>query len=392
MDYQPSAMKWLIVGAGAIGSLLGSKLARAGHDVTLVGRPDYVAAVRERGIGLEEAGRRVYANNVRAVAHVAEVAAGPFDSPSIRLRLLRTSPSIRLRLLRTSPSIRLRLLRTGLRTSPFDLIALTTKAYDTAAAAAQIQPLARQGIPLLIPQNGVGNEEIAARVLGEVTIFSAVITLAVETLEPGLVRLSTTRGGIGLAPTAPGQSVTRLANALQEAGFRVTLYPHHRAMKWSKLLLNILGNASSAILDLPPDRIFAHRRLFALERAAFCEARAVMHGLGLRPVNLPGYPVPLLAWGLCSLPLRLLQPIFQRMIVRGRGGKMPSLHLDIERGRKCSEVEFLNGAVVKEGQRLGMDVPANEALYSTLMGLVSEEVPWEAYRGRPERLLAAAGL
>jgi 2-dehydropantoate 2-reductase len=381
MDYQPSAMKWLIVGAGAIGSLLGSKLARAGHDVTLVGRPDYVATVRERGVGLEEAGRRVYTKNVRTVAHVAEVAAKPFDSPSIRLQLLRTSPSIRPRLLRT-----------GLRTSPFDLIALTTKAYDTAAAAAQVQPLVRQGIPLLIPQNGVGSEEIAARVLGEVTIFSAVITLAVETLEPGLVRLSTTRGGIGLAPTAPGQSVTRLAKALREAGFRVALYPHHRAMKWSKLLLNILGNATSAILDMPPDRIFAHRRLFALERAAFCEAKAVMHGLGLQPVNLPGYPVPLLAWGLCSLPLWLLQPIFQRMIARGRGGKMPSLYLDIERGRKDSEVEFLNGAVVKEAQGLGIDVPANRALYSTLVGIVGRQISWEEYRGRPERLLAAAGL
>ena len=145
-------------------------------------------------------------------------------------------------------------------------------------------------------------------------------------------------------------------------------------------------------VDLPPDLVFAHRRLFTLERSAFCEARAVMHALGLQAVNLPGYPVPLLAWGICSLPLWLLQPIFQRMIVRGRGGKMPSLHVDIERGRKSSEVEFLNGAVVKEAQGLGMEVPANEALYSTLTGLVSGEIPWEEYRGQPERLLAAAGL
>jgi len=343
-------MKVLIVGAGAIGSLLGNRLAQAGHEVTLVGRPGYVNAVRERGVGLDEAGRRVYVKSVRAVTHVAEVAA-----------------------------------------EPFDLIAFTMKAYDTAAATAQVQPLARQGIPILIPQNGVGSEEVVAQVLGEATILSAVITLAVETLEPGLVRLSTARGGIGLAPTTPGQSVSPLAEALREAGFKVALYPHHRAMKWSKLLLNILGNASSAILDLPPDLVFAHRRLFALERAAFCEARAVMHALGLRPVSLPGYPVPLLAWGICSLPIWLLRPIFQRTIVRGRGGKMPSLHLDMTRGRRRSEVEFLNGAVVRQARGLGMDVPANEALYSTLMGIVRGEIPWEGHRGRPERLLAAAG-
>ena len=352
-------MKLLIIGAGAIGSLVGNKLARTGHEVTLVGRPDYVAAVRERGLGLEQAGRRHYVKNVRAVTDVAEVAAEPFDK---------------------------------LRTSPFDLIALTMKAYGITTAAVQIQSLVRQGIPVLIPQNGVGSEEIAARALGEATIFSAAITLAVETLEPGLVRLSTTRGGIGLAPTTPGQSANHLAEAFREAGFKVTLYPHHRAMKWSKLLLNILGNASSAILDMPPDRVFAHRRLFALERAAFCEARDVMYALGLQPVDLPGYPVPLLAWGICSLPTWLLRPIFQRTIVRGRGDKMPSLHLDMVRGQKGSEVEFLNGAVVREAQRLGMEAPANGALYSTLMGIVSGEMDWDEYRGQPEHLLAAAGL
>ena len=369
-------MRSLIVGAGAIGSLVGNRLARAGHEVTLVGRPGYIDAVEKEGIGLEEKdGRRVYAKNVRAITHVAEVAA-----------------------------------------EPFDLIIFTMKAYDTAVAAAQVQPLARQGIPILVMQNGVGGEESVTQVLGEVTIFSAVITLATEVLEPGLVRLSTTRGGIGLATTtrlsgstprlssakseldkvspksAPRHSVDSLAEVFQEAGFKVAVYPQHRAMKWSKLLLNILGNASSAILGMSPDQIFAHRRLFTLERDAFCEARAVMRALGLQPVNLPGYPVPLLAWSICSLPDWLLRPIFQRIIVRGRGGKMPSLHLDMARGRKSSEVEFLNGAVVRYGQEVGLEVPVNSALYTVCMDIVKGEILWEEYRGQPERLLAAAGL
>lgn len=344
-------MRLLILGAGAIGSLVGSKLALAGHDVTLVGRPGYTEAVRERGLGLEQAGRRAFVKDVRAITHVEEV--------------------------------------TG---EPFDLVIFTMKAYDTAVAAVQVQPLARQGIPILVLQNGVGGEEIVAQRLGEVSILSAIITLVVETLEPGLVRLSTTRGGLGLAPTAPGHSVSSLAEAFQEAGFKVVTYPHYRAMKWSKLLLNVLGNASTAILDMLPDLVFAHRCLFALERAAFCEARAVMRALDLRPVSLPGYPVPLLTWGICSLPNWLLQPVFERTIVRGRGGKMPSLHLDVIRHRQRSEVEFLNGAVVKQARELGIKVPANEALYSTLMGIVRGEILWEEYRGQPEKLLAAANL
>jgi 2-dehydropantoate 2-reductase len=346
----------LIVGAGAIGSLVGSKLALAGHDVTLVGRPGYTEVVKKQGLGLEEAGQRNYVKNVQAVTRVAQVNA-----------------------------------------EFFDLIVFAMKAYDTAVAATQVRPLARQGIPILVMQNGVGGEESVTQALGEVTIFSAVITLVVEVLESGLVRLSTTRGGIGLAPTVrsdPSKSALchSLAEAFQRAGFNVAVYADHRAMKWSKLLLNILGNASPAILGMSPDLVFAQRRLFNLERTAFCEAMAVMRSLDLRLVSLPGYPVPLLAWAICSLPAWLMRPIFQRIIVQGRGGKMPSLYLDMVRHRKNSEVEFLNGAVVKQARELGMEVPVNEALFYTLMGIVRGEIPWESHRGQPGRLLAAAGL
>jgi 2-dehydropantoate 2-reductase len=341
----------LIVGAGAIGSLVGHRLARAGNEVTLVGRQPFVAAVRARGLGLEDSGRVTWAMNARAVTNVPGVA-----------------------------------------DEPFDLVVLTVKAYDTAEAAAQVEPMARRRIPIVVLQNGVGGEEEAVEVLGEATILSAVITLSVEVLEPGLVRLATTRGGIGLSPTALGQSVAELAEVFREAGFRLSVYRDYQAMKWSKLLLNIIANASPAILDMFPDQVFADRHLFALEQAAFREAVAVMRALGLWPVSLPGYPVPLFAWALCSLPAWLLRPIFQRVIVPGRGGKMPSLHIDLSKGKGKSEVEYLNGAVVRYAQELGLDAPVNRALHSVLMGIVKGEIPWEEYRGQPERLLTACSF
>jgi len=344
-------MRFLIVGAGAIGSLVGHRLARAGNVITLVGREGYVAAVQARGLGLEEGGRVTWVTDLRAVTRVEDVA-----------------------------------------DESFDMILFTMKAYDTAVAAEQVAPLARQGIPTLIIQNGVGGEEITAEVLGEAAILSAVITLSVEVLEPGLVRLATSRGGLGLAPTTPGQSVGELAEVLRRASFRTAIYPDHRAMKWSKLLLNIIANTSSAILDMSPDEVFADSRLFALERRAFCEAVMVMRALGLQPVSLPGYPVPLFAWAITSLPGFLLHPIFRRFIVQGRGAKMPSLHIDLSRGKGKSEVEYLNGAVVRHAQELGLDVPANRALHSILMGIVRGEIPWGEYRRRPERLLSIAGM
>ncbi|MEA3459216.1 MAG: 2-dehydropantoate 2-reductase [Chloroflexota bacterium] len=344
-------MRLLIVGVGAIGSLIGNRLARAGNEVTLVGRERHVKAIRRRGLGLDERGRVRWERSVQAVTSVEEVAD---DS--------------------------------------FDLIILAVKAYDTATAVSQVTPLTERGIPALLLQNGVGGEEVVAEVLGGATILSAVITLSVEVKEPGLVRLTTTRGGMSLAPTAPGQSVAEFARVFHRAGFRVATYPDYRAMKWSKLLLNIIGNASSAILDISSADVFADRRLFALERKAFREAVEVMHSLGLKPVPLPGYPVPLFARAICGLPRFLLQPLFRKVIVGGRGGKMPSLHMDLARGKGKSEVEYLNGAVVRYAQRLELDVPANRALHSVLMRIVRGEIPWEEYRGRPEGLLAAAGL
>ena len=67
---------------------------------------------------------------------------------------------------------------------------------------------------------------------------------------------------------------------------------------------------------------------------------------------------------------------------------MPSLHIDLSRGKGKSEVEYLNGAVVRYAQELGLDAPVNRALHAVLMGIVKGEIPWEEYRGWSERLLA----
>jgi len=328
-------MRVLIVGAGAIGSLLGHRLATAGHAVTLVGRGAWVRAISERGLGLEKEGRLHYQSKLEAVT----------DSGAV----------------------------SGV---SFDLIICTTKAYDTIEAIRQIEHLNLPDTPVLLLQNGVGGIELAADALPQASLLAGVITLAVEVLSPGAIRLTTTRGGIGLAPASPAASVDDLAITLRRAGFeRVKVYADHRAMKWSKLLLNILGNALPTILDVPPEELYAQRRFFALERAAFRETLDVMRGLRLKPVSLPGYPVPLLAWAMTWLPDAVLHPLFLRLVAGGRGGKMPSLHLDLSKGKAKSEVDFLNGAVVKHAQGIKLHVPVNRYIYCTLKAIVSGEIP-----------------
>jgi len=339
----------LVFGAGAIGSLLGHRLSHAGHEVTLVGRSSYVSAVQAHGLLLEEDGE-VSAAHPRVVEAIEDV---PTSQRS------------------------------------WDLMVLTVKVYDTEEAARALAPHISQDVPLLIVQNGVGGEEIAQQVLGQTTIISGVITLVVSVLGPGRIRLDATRGGLSLAPTREDQDVKKWGVVLGETGLKTVTCQDYRAQKWTKLLLNILGNAIPAILDISPGEVFADPRLFRVERAAFVEALAVMRALHLHPVRLCGYPLPLLAWAMRSLPVPILRPLLARLIGSGRGEKKPSLQIDLARGRARSEVLYLNGAVVTHAERVGLDAPVNRALLSILMDIAKGNVPWAKFRQQPQELIRA---
>jgi 2-dehydropantoate 2-reductase len=71
----------------------------------------------------------------------------------------------------------------------------------------------------------------------------------------------------------------------------------------------------------------------------------------------------------------------------GRGGKMPSFHIDLHSGRGKSEVEYLNGAVVRAGEQTGIATPVNRVLTDTLLQLTARNIPLEAFSNQPERLL-----
>jgi len=162
-------------------------------------------------------------------------------------------------------------------------------------------------------------------------------------------------------------------------------------MKWSKLLLNILGNAVPAIVDMSPAATFSSTELFAIERAAYLESLAVMRDLNIKPIQLPGYPVPLLTWAMRRLPAGIAGELLSRLIVGGRGGKMPSLHKDLTGRRAKSEVQYLNGGVAIYGEKAGLPTPVNRALTDILLSIAAGDVPWDCYRGDPHALWVACG-
>ncbi len=106
-------------------------------------------------------------------------------------------------------------------------------------------------------------------------------------------------------------------------------------------------------------------------------------------MNLPRNPAALLAGAVRRLPAALLDPLLRRLVASGRGGKPPSLQLDLARGNRRSEGEQLYGAVARAAERAGVLAPVNRALWETLRSIAAGDVEWAMYRRQPERLLEA---
>jgi 2-dehydropantoate 2-reductase len=275
----------------------------------------------------------------------------------------------------------------------FDFILLTVKTPGTPATVEQLAtlPLESAQTYLISLQNGIGNEEQLVAKFGPDKVMAGTITIPIAVPELGTIEVSKAKGGLGLAPLYESQPVQDLANALNRANLPTKIYADYRAMKWSKLLLNIVNNATSAILNLPPAQIITRPDLFDLEIEAIQEGLAVMKAQGIEAVSLPGYPVQWLA-RLAStgwLPRSMVRTILRPAMLSGRGTKMPSLHIDLAAGRSTSEIQALNGAIAQAGKALGIPTPVNQTLTEIFSGLVSGQLSWREYQNQPAKLLTA---
>ncbi len=273
--------------------------------------------------------------------------------------------------------------------SSFDLALVTVKAFDTAQVVAEIAAAATTPPPLLTLQNGVGNEEALAEAFGADRVIAGAIDTPVSVPALGQVQVHRPRFRAGLAPVGRGAPVGLAAALLRDAGIRAGLFADYRGLKWSKLLMNLLANASCAILDWTPAQVMADPSAATLEARAWQEALAVMAAQRIRPVTLAGYPLPLLAPLARRLPPAWLAAGLRRTVSGGRGSKMPSLHIALASG-KPSEVGWLNGAVAAHGARLGIPTPVNRALAEALAALTEGRESRDAWRGRSDRLAGLA--
>jgi 2-dehydropantoate 2-reductase len=157
-------------------------------------------------------------------------------------------------------------------------------------------------------------------------------------------------------------------------------------MKWTKLLMNMVGNATPAILGLPPDQLFADPAIVDIEIKAWREALAVMAAAGIAPVNMAQYPFRWLAPLIRLAPSAWIRPLLRKSVGGARGGKLPSLLLDIQAGKAQNEVGWLNGAVAALGAQTGVATPVNRRLTELVMAVAANPAERAAWQGDRHRL------
>jgi 2-dehydropantoate 2-reductase len=340
------AMRFLCLGVGAIGTYIGGSLALSGQDVVFMDRPEVADAIRHNGLHLR------FKDSERTVS-----------TPCILTSLDEARAK-----------------------GPYQLSILAVKSFDTAALLKSLAPGGDWLPPFLCLQNGVENEALVAGTFGEERVIAASVTTAVSRISTGQIMVERLRG-IGVAGKQP--FVAELIQIMTAAGLKAQRFPNPASMKWSKMLTNLLANATSAILDLAPAAIFAHPGLFRLELGMLKEALNVMGAQQIPVCNLPGTPVRLLVGVAKILPPGLSQPLLANSLGKGRGTKMPSFHLDLYSGRGQSEVNYLNGAVVRFGEKWGVPTPINRWLNETLMGMADGTIARDFYAHDPQKFLAA---
>lgn len=274
--------------------------------------------------------------------------------------------------------------------TPFDadVAIVAVKAYDTDGAIATLRKAIHypEKCVFVTPQNGVGNEEKLAAAFGADNVVAAALTTPVERGPSinGHGKATAREGGLALAPLG-NNAYDWLSATFNSTGLKTHTVADWRGLKWSKLALNVVANASCAILNVLPYRMIAFEEIFTLEIRAVREVRAVMAAMDVSPIDLPRYPVRALQ-AVATLPSPIAKRLLAGRVAGARGTKPPSLLLDLRAGKAQTEVDYLNGAVAVAGKEHGIATPVNAVYARVLDDIAHMPQLWAKYRERPDTL------
>ena len=296
-------MRILIVGAGALGGLVGAYLTRAGEDVTLLEvNTARARLLTDAGLQIMSAAEGEVRVSVNVVTTVAEL-------------------------------------------QPFDLVFIAVKTYQTEDAVRAVMAATGPGTRFLTMQNGIGNTETIARIVGPERTLCGITYNSVQHAGPGRLQFRAGVKPIQIAPFAGAvtPAIEAIGDMFRRAGLDTNVVPNIDHVVWQKLLHNAVINPVSAITGLTCREILADADLIAFMRDLCGEIVAVMRARGVPIVDDED-------------PFRPLMGSLKAL-----GKNRPTMWQDLARGMR-TEVDALNGAVVAEAARLGIAVPHNAAL------------------------------
>ena len=288
-----------VMGAGAVGCYYGAMLGRAGHQVTLVCRPQHAQAIARAGLRLQTASSDEF----------------------VKVTASTTPDAVR----------------------GAQLVLFSVKSTDTEAAGKAMAPCLERDAAIVTLQNGVDNAERLAQTLGREVIPATVYT-AVEMAGPGHVR----HHGRGELVIGRGKGSEDIVKAFGAAGVPIEISDNVMGALWAKLIVNSAYNALSAITQLPYGRLVQNAGVPKIMDDVVDECLAVAKAAG---VQVPGD-----------------MHEATRRIAQTMPGQYSSTAQDLAR-KKPTEIEHLNGFVVRKGETAGIETPVNRTLLALVRAL-----------------------
>lgn len=304
-------MKILVLGAGAMGSLLGARIASTGADVTLFTIDSrHIRAIRQDGLSIEEMDGTVSRHTLPGIDTAEAIPYRP------------------------------------------DLALVTVKSYATQFAVESVMPHCGPSTIFLTLQNGTGNWQRIAQIAGREAVLAGTTAQGATLVAPGRVR----HGGngatfIGEPEGSPTDRVVALVERFQQAGLHTEASDSMEWLIWQKLMVNVGINAITALTGIRNGRIAELEAARELSRATVREAVEV--------ARAAGFPME------AGIEEKVLS------IARATARNRSSMGQDVD-ARKRTEIDAINGAIVRLGRELHVPTPINFTL-SSLVRVVEAE-------------------
>ncbi|MFV0496442.1 ketopantoate reductase family protein [Mycobacterium sp.] len=293
-------MKIGLIGCGAMGSIYAAKLAAAANEVVVVDS---------------------YRPGIDAIAQHGLRVSGPGYDTTVRLRAATVAPA-----------------------EPMDLVILAVKAADVTTGAQQALPMLGEATPVLTIQNGLGSAETVAGIVGDQRVTVGIASgFGASRVAPGHVHHNAMRAmRFGAYSSLPHATVESIARVWTDAGFDAAAVSDIAAMQWEKLICNVAYSAPCALTGMTVGEVMDDPDMGPVSRAAATEAWQVATASGIA--------------------VNVTDPVAHvRDFGAGMPGAKPSALLD-HQARRVSEIDVINGAIPRQGARVGVGAPVNATL------------------------------